>query len=145
MQHVTPGDDPNFRSQSYPARPPSVDTVAKSSGAPKLGGPIVSPRASNRERLARELKASRYNLALLAHSKYHGGKDGVPTLTIEFIHECGYNSFLPEDADDVIICYNDVILVHRKVVTGWYNHRTGRSGPLVEYILKKALLNFPKL
>jgi hypothetical protein len=34
---------------------------------------------------------------------------------------------------------------HRKVVTSWYNHRTGQSGPLVEYILEKALLNFPKL
>ena len=45
----------------------------------------------------------------------------------------------------MLICYNDVILVHRKVVTSWTNYQTSRSGPIIEYIIEKALVNFPKL
>ncbi len=103
------------------------------------------PRASDRERLARLLKTGQFDMATLAHSKYHGGPDGVAELTIDFIHECGYDSITVEAPEDILICYNDIILVHRKVVAGWMNFRTGRSGPTVEYILEKALVNFLKL
>ncbi len=109
------------------------------------GGPIVSPRASDRERLARVLKTSQFDMATLAHSKYHGGPDSLAELTIDFIHERGYDSITVEAPEDILICYNDIILVHRNVVADWMNFRTGRSGPTVEYILKKALVNFPKL
>jgi len=145
-RYVTPGDDQasrlhhDVRSRSGGFRPPPVDTE----DMPK-GGPILSPRASDRERLARSLKTSRFDLAALAHSDYHGGYDGVLALTIGFIHECGYDSISVEASEDVLLCYNDIILVHRKVVAGWTNYRTGRSGPTVEYIIEKALVNFPKL
>jgi hypothetical protein len=145
-RHVTPGDDRasrlhhDVRSRSDVFRPPPLDTE----DIPK-GGPIRSPRASDRERLARSLKTSRFDLAALAHSDYHGGSDGVSALTIGFIHECGYDSISVEASEDVLLCYNDIILVHRKVVAGWTNYRTGRSGPTVEYIIEKALVNFPKL
>lgn len=81
---VTPGA--SFRSNQ--SRPSTIDTAATtdaSLGGLK-GGPIISPRASDRERLARSLKISRYDLATLAHSNYHGGLHGVPELTINFIH-----------------------------------------------------------
>ena len=109
------------------------------------GGPIVSPRASDRKRLARVLKTSQFDMATMAHSKYHGGPDGLAELTINFMHDCGYDSITVEAPKDILICYNDIILVHREVVAGWMIFRTGRSGPTVEYILKKALVNFPKL
>ncbi len=66
-------------------------------------------------------------------------------LTIEFIHECGYDSLTTKDPEDALICYTDIILVHHKVITDWTNYRTGQSSPLVEYIVKKALMNFPQL
>jgi hypothetical protein len=36
-------------------------------------------------------------------------------------------------------------MLHRKMINGWVNHRTGRTGPSVKYILEKALVHFPKL
>ena len=128
----------NIRSEG--SRPPPLNMPPD-----QRGSPIVSPRASNRERLACVLKTSHFDKAMLAHSKYHGGTDGLAELTINFIHERGYEPITVEAPEDNLICYNDIILVHQKVVAGWTNFRTGRSGPTVEYILKKALVNFPKL
>ena len=102
-----------YRSCPNRSRPPSLDAA----NAPK-GGQIVSPHASNQERLARELKTSRFDMTILAHSDYHGGTDGVSDLTIGFIHECGYDSISVEASKDTLLCYNDIILVHWKVVTG---------------------------
>jgi hypothetical protein len=107
----------------------------ESLGALKLGGPIVSPRASDRERLARDLKLSCYDIALLATANYHGREDGVQKLTEQYIHDCGYSSILPESPEDILICYWDLIMLHCKVVNGWINFCTGWSGPSVEYIL----------
>ncbi len=56
-------------------------------------------------------------MATLAHSDYHGGTDSVSNLTIGFIHECGYDSILVEASKDILLCYNDIILVNQKVVT----------------------------
>ncbi len=72
IQTVTPGDarPSNARPShnrvlpDYRSCPPPLMT--ETSGVLKLGGPIVSPRASDRERLARDLKISRYDIALLA-------------------------------------------------------------------------------
>jgi hypothetical protein len=148
-QYVNPGTNPTprtqvdgtgYRSRFKGSRPPSLDTT----NIPK-GGRILTPRASDRERLARELKTSHFDMASLAHLDYHGGTDGLSELTIKFIHESGYDSISVEASKDILLCYNDIILVHRKVVTGWTNYRTGRSGPTVEYILEKALVNFPRL
>jgi hypothetical protein len=119
--------------------------VKESSGALKLGGAIVSPRTSDRERLARDLKLSRYDIASLAIANYHGKEDGVQMLMEQFIHNCGYSSLLPESPKDILICYRDIIMVHHKVINGWVNYRTGRSSPSVEYILEKALVHFPTL
>jgi hypothetical protein len=114
-------------------------------GPHRLGGPIISPRACDRERLARDLKISRYDIASLATPKYHGKEDGVQMLTEQFIHDCGYTSLSPESPEVILICYRDIIMLHRKVMDGWVHFRTGRTGPSVEYILEKALVHFPKL
>jgi hypothetical protein len=66
-------------------------------------------------------------------------------LTEKFICNCGYNSFSPESTKEVLFCYNDIMMVHQKVIAGWVNSRSGWSGPSVEYILEKALVNFPVL
>jgi hypothetical protein len=66
-------------------------------------------------------------------------------LTIKFVHECRYKSLTTKAPKDVLICYNDIILVHCKVITGWTNYHTGQSGHLVEYIVEKALMNFLRL
>ncbi len=112
---------------------------------PINGVPIVSPRASDRERIARERKTSRYDIANLATTRYHGDEAGVLVLTEKFICNCGYNSFSLESTEEVLFCYNDIMMVHQKVVAGWVNSCSGRSGPSVEYILEKVLTNFPVL
>jgi hypothetical protein len=117
-------------------------------GDPTLGGSfrqIISPRVDDREKIARDRKLSIFDIPGLAHDPYHGGSDGVEELTIAYLHECGYNSFAPEAPEDVLLCYRDIQLVHRKVMAGWLNSRTGRSGPPLEYIIEKALPNFPRL
>ena len=110
-----------------------------------LGGPITSPRATDKERQARRLHISRHDIAGLASPAYHGGRAGVPDLSLGFIHACGYQSFSPEIDDDVLPCYSAIQLLHRKVKTAWTNTRTLQSGPSVERILEKGLAVFPKL
>jgi hypothetical protein len=84
-------------------------------------------------------------MATLATTKYHGGEDGIQFLMEQYIHNCGYTSLFPESPEDIVICYRDIIMIHRKVVDGWFNHHSGWSGPSVEYILEKALVHFPSL
>jgi hypothetical protein len=146
VQTVTPGDARSSHARippGYCSHPPPLAT--ESSGALKLGGPIVSPCASNREWLAWDLKLSRYDIALLATADYHGKEDGVQMLTEQFIHDCGYSSLAPESPEDILICYRNIIMVHCKVIDGWVNYHTGRSGPSVKYILEKDLVHFPTL
>ena len=92
--------------------------MTETSGVLKLGGPIVSPRASDRERLARDLKISRYDIASLATANYHGKEDGVQMMTEQYIHDCGCTSLSPESPEDVLICYRDIIMLHHKVIDG---------------------------
>ena len=113
-----------------------------------LGGSfrqIISHRVDDRERIAQDRKLSIFDIPGLANDLYHGGSDGVEELTITFLHECGYNSFAPGAPKDVLLCYRDIQLVHRKVMSGWFNTRSSCSGPPLEYIIEKALPNFPKL
>ncbi len=110
-----------------------------------MGGRITSPRAADKERQARLRRISQHDVAGLATSAYHGGQHGVPTLTLSFIHACGYQTFSPEVEDDVLPCYGTIQLLHKKVKTAWHNPRTLQSGPSVERILEKGLMVFPKL
>ena len=60
----------------------------------------------------------------------------------KFICNCGYNSFSPESMEEVLFCYNDIMMVHQKVIASWVNSCSGWSGPSVKYIPEKALVNF---
>jgi hypothetical protein len=117
MQIVTPGDARSLHNQhppGYCSHPPPLDAAAtESSDGHKLGGPIISPHASDYKWLARTLKTSRYDIAMLATLKYHCGETGVQVLTEQYIHNCGYTSFLPESPEDNLICYWDIIMIHR--------------------------------
>ena len=106
---------------------------------------IISPRVGDQEQYARDRQISRFDITGLATTAYHGSLDGVDDLTIPFLHECGYNSFAPKAPEDVLLCYRDIQLVHRKVLAGWDNTRSGCSGPPVEFIVEKAVPHFPKL
>jgi hypothetical protein len=78
--------------------------------------------------------------------EYHGGPQGVPKLTVHFIHNCGYQSFSNTvSPEDVLICFGKIQQIHRKVTQSWYNPRTLVSGPSVARILDKGLQAFLKL
>jgi hypothetical protein len=111
----------------------------------ELGGKIVSPRLADRTWYARKKNKSCFDLAGLAHIEYHIGDDGVKALTEWIIHNCGYKSIHADHPDDILLCFNEIILIHKVVVQGWHNPRTQFCGPVVEYILEKALPVFPCL
>ena len=70
---------------------------------------------------------SRYDLAALAYKDYHGGVRGFDPLMIRTIKNCGYTAI---NLDDIILCYRDIIHLHRKTL---------------ERIMEKAMPLFQKL
>ena len=80
---------------SSPTTPDNLDAHENGSGVQPIGGPIKSPRPSNKERLARSWSRGivLFDIAGLASTHYHGGMDGVSELTVAFIHNCDYQSF----------------------------------------------------
>ena len=70
--------------------------------------------------------------------------DGCTLLTEDVLQDCGY-SHIKASVEDVVVCYNDIILVHNKVRELWYNAYAHTSGPQVDKILHKSLSVFPKL
>ena len=117
-------------------------TVAGTSGL--MGGPITSPRNWDKETQARSLGASKFDVSRLACPAYHGGPDGPSVLTEDFIRECGFTR-IKATADDVVICYNDIMYVHQKVRELWYNRSSNTLGPQIDKILQKSLSVFPRL
>jgi hypothetical protein len=85
---------------------------------------------------------SRYDMAALADKDYHGGVPCFDPLTIKIIKNCGYTAI---NSDDIILCYRDIMLLHRKTLEGWTNVRTQQSGPSVKWIMEKAMPLFEKL
>ncbi len=86
-----------------------------------------------------------FDIAGLTSPLYHGDVDGVPELSVSFIHACGYQSFSPETPKDVLLCYRNIQQLHKKVRQGWYIPRTHLSGPSVKQILERGIPVFPKL
>ena len=126
---------------SSPASGLRVDTAH--SGAP--GGRIKTPRFLDPARRARTMKTNRFDLAGLADTGYHIGDDGVDLLNELIISNCGYQSFHVDHPEDVLLCFQEIVNLHRLVVQTWTNTRTHFSGPVVEYIIEKALPVFPRL
>jgi hypothetical protein len=86
-----------------------------------------------------------FDSAGLAESGYYIGDFGVDSLTAAIISKCGYQSFHVDHPDDVLLCFQEIVNIHRVVVQTWTNAQTHFSQPVVEYILEKALPVFPRL
>ena len=93
---------------------------------------------------AQTLGTSCFKAIKLATKEYYVSIDGVETLSKELIHDCGYGH-IKASVEDVVVCYNDIILVHHKVRKLWYNNCAHTLGPQVDKILGKSLPIFPKL
>ncbi len=109
---------------------------------PSLGGSIISPQHRDWDMRARSLGASRFDVIRLACLEYHIGMDGVTTLT-EDILEAHQFSQVTANVKDVVVCYSDIILAHRKVTKLWYNTYAHTYGPQVDKIIQKSLSVFP--
>jgi hypothetical protein len=109
-----------------------------------VGGPITSRRNWDKETQACSLGASRFDILRLACPAYHGGANGTPTLTDDFIQECGFTC-IKASANDVVVCYNNIMYVHQKVWELWFNNASNTLGPQVDRILQKSLSVFPRL
>ena len=110
-----------------------------------LGGRITTPHFTDRSRVARAKNTSKFDSAGPAEAKYHIGDMGVEVLTPQIISKCGYQSFHRDHPEDILLCYSEIGHIHRVVLQGWTNPWTHFSGPVVEYILEKALPVFPRL
>jgi len=120
---------------------PQVDTTQASTEATHL--PPTPRTVENRRRQAIKDGLSRFDFAALCDPHYHGGPDGLSLLTIESIRVRGYTSI---NSDDVVLCFNDIINLHSKVLASWTNARTQQSGPTIERIVEKAVPTIlPKL
>ena len=141
----------NFKPSPPPAPPtPSSPSMVHSlrvetahTGVP--GGRIKTPRSFDPARRAREMKTNRFDLAGLADAGYHVGVDGVDDLDERIISNCGYQSFHVDHPADILLCFQEIVNLHKIVVRTWTNTRTHFSGLVVEYILEKALTVFPRL
>ncbi len=141
---------------SAPAPPPPAPPTAPSpsmvyglrvdmahAGAP--GGKIKTPCSLDPARRARTMKTNRFDLAGLADTGYHIGDDGVALLNEMIISNCGYQSFHVDHPEDVLLCFQEIVNLHRLVVQTWTNTHTQFSSPVVEYVIEKALPVFPRL
>ena len=108
------------------------------------GGRIKTPRSLNPARRARNMKTNCFDLASLADSGYHIGDDGVALLNERIISNCGYQSFHMDHPEDVLLCFQEIVNLHRLVVQTWTNTPTHFSCSVVEYIIDKALPVFPR-
>ncbi len=70
--------------------------------------------------------------------------DGVPTLTEDILEARGFAQ-VTANVEDVVVCYNDIILAHRKITELWYNSYAHTSDPQVDKIIQKLLSVFPRL
>jgi hypothetical protein len=105
-------------------------------------GPLESPRLGDRDHRARQLGVSRFDILGLAHSTYHAGADGFPSLTSGVLSKVGYNKI---SSSDVVSCHNDIIAVHRRILELWHNPVSHTFGPQVDRIITKSLKLLPSL
>jgi hypothetical protein len=107
-----------------------------------LGGPIVSPHASEWENKACKLGTSRLDILELATGKYHINSNGVNTLTAGILVNCGYNRIT---SDNIVTCNNNIIAAHHRIFDLWHNPPAHTFGPQVNQILLKSFKLFPTL
>ena len=93
---------------------------------------------------AHMLGASCFDVMKLTSVEYHYSMVGVDVLNESFIQDCGYG-IVKATMEDVVVCFNDIIMVHHKVCKLWHNNYVHTMGPLVSTILLKHIKVFPKL
>jgi hypothetical protein len=106
--------------------------------SPCFGRPVLSPW-ENKDRTS---GVSRFDVERLAIPDYHGKENGVGMLNAGYLQRCGYHMI---SSDDVVTCYNEIILGHWKIWDGWHNPVTNTWGPQVDCILLKSFKLFPFL
>ena len=94
---------------------PSAHVTTAEKHPRAVGGAIVSPRHSDCAIHTRSMGASRFDVSHLATPEYHVGMDGTTLLTEDILQDCGYSQ-IKANVEDVIVYYNDIILVHHKVM-----------------------------
>jgi len=105
-------------------------------------GPLKSPRLGDRKHCARQLGVSRFDILGLAHSTYHAGTDGFPTLTSGVLSKVRYNKI---STSNVVSCHNNIIRVHRRILELWHNPVSHTFGPQVDRVITKSLKLLPTL
>jgi hypothetical protein len=142
QQHA-PGPDPNHPRvpvrSTLPINPykPSRTSITDAHTTP---GHIILPHHINRHCVATSTRISPHDIAGLANKNYHGGELGFYTIDCKIIHACGYTKI---NTADVIGSYNDIIIIHKHIVTNWEGRYT--EGPQIDRILEKGLPTFPCL
>ena len=120
---------------------PNVDTSSSDPG--DMDFPPTPCTIEGHRRQAIKNGLSRFDFAVLCDPHYHGSLDGLPTLTIGDIWECRYTSI---NTDDDVLCFNDIISLHSKVLSSWTNPCYQQSGPTIDPIVEKAVPTIlPKL
>jgi hypothetical protein len=66
----------------------------------------------------------------------------VASLDTSYLVHCGFNMIL---TDNVITCFNDIILARRQIQDMWHNLVANTYGPQVDSILLKSFKLFPIL
>jgi hypothetical protein len=124
----------------HPSAPASLPSASMAHGlrvdttpADIPGGQIKTPRSTNPAWHARNRKTNHFELAGLANLGHHIGDFWVDLLTEAIISKCGYQSFHVNHPEDVLLCFQEIINIHRIVVQTWTNTRTHFWGPVVEY------------
>ena len=70
--------------------------------------------------------------------------DGIDTLTDDILEACRFAE-VTGNIEDVVMCYSDIILTHRKITELWYNSYAHTNGPQLDKIIQKSLSVFPCL
>jgi hypothetical protein len=149
MQHnhwsnVDPSSFTSDDQRPLQRRRPHVDTSSSDSGDMRATNLLSLPHTPESCRCqALKANVSCFDVAALCDPHYHGGPNGLSILTIPDTRARGYMSIT---SDNVMLCFNDIISMHLKVLASWTNTRTQHSGPSVEHIVEKAVLTIlPKL
>jgi hypothetical protein len=109
------------------------------------GRKITTPCFSDRSHMARAKNTSKFDAAGLAEAKYHIGEYGIEVLIPPIISNCGYQSFHRDHPEGILLCYSEISNIHCVVLQGWVNSWTHFCGPVIEYILEKAVPVFHHL
>ncbi len=62
------------------------------------------------------MKTNHFDLAGLADTGYHIGDFGVDILNEMIISKCDYQSFHVDHPEDVLLCFQEIVNIHRVVV-----------------------------